>query len=78
MKLRKIRTGLLLKSAFCYRIFIIIMQSIFWWIWTRKLKLAVSMSIIWNICNMGLYFSYHYIFARMFRLGKKNKREILA
>lgn len=79
MKLRKIRNRRLFISGILYRIHIIIIQSIFWYllfgitsnIW--KWEWAVSSSIIWNICNTFLYFNWHYWFARLVKLGVDEK-----
>jgi len=70
MTLRKIRVGLLLKSGVAYRVFIIGVQTCFFWIATGEFKLAISISIVWNIINMGCYYLYHYWFARLFKLGR--------
>jgi len=35
------------------------------------LKYALGVSLLWNIINTALYFLYHYIFARIFKLGKE-------
>ena len=76
MKLRKIKLKVLLLEGVLYRIHIIIIQSIFWyllfgyttgvWEWSW----AISSSVLWNICNTILYYNYHYWFARIFKMGK--------
>ncbi len=71
MKFRKIHTHLLLESGIVYRLFIICVQTGFFWIATGELKLAISVSVAWNIINMGCYYLYHYWFARLFQLGKE-------
>jgi len=76
MKLRKIRVNRLLISGIIYRLHIILIQSVFWYIFygmtsnTWKWEWAVSSSIIWNIFNTALYYNYHYWFARLCKLGK--------
>jgi len=71
MKIRKIKIGLLGISGIVYRIHIIIIQSIFFWVLTREWKWAIGTSIVWNIINTILYYNYHYWFSRFFKLGKK-------
>ncbi len=75
-KARKIRLGLIGLSGLLYRIHIIIIQSIFWYLFygltmdTWEWKWAVSSSIIWNVLNTLLYYNWHINFARYFKVGK--------
>ncbi len=71
MKFRKIRIGLLFQSGIAYRLFVTGVQACFFWAITGEPKLAVSISIIWNILNMACYYVYHYFFASMFKLGRE-------
>lgn len=76
-KLRKIRVNKLLMSGILYRIHVIIIQSIFWYIFYGltigmwEWKWAISSSILWNIFNTLIYFNWHYWFARVCKLGKE-------
>ena len=75
MHLRSIRLKILVWQGAGYRIFIVISEIGFLWLVTGKLTFAVSVSIIWNAINMGLYYLYHYLFARLFKLGKRKEGE---
>ena len=70
MKPRKIRTSLLGVSGIVYRLCVIVIQTIFFWIVTGKLNLALSTALAWNVINMAWYYLYHYMFAKYFRMGK--------
>ena len=74
MKLRKIKTGLLGISGVVYRLHIIVIQSIFFYIITGEWKWAIGISLAWNIINIGLYYNYHYWFARLYKLEKEIER----
>jgi len=75
-KLRKIRLDRLFIQGIIYRIHIVIIQSIFWYVllgyttgvW--KWEWAISSSLLWNICNTILYYNFHYWIARFWKLGK--------
>lgn len=73
---RKIKWGLIGISGICYRIHIIIIQSLFWYVFYGIIAnrwewaWAISSSIIWNIFNTLLYFNWHLNFARYFKVGK--------
>jgi len=72
MKLRKVRTDLLLKKAITYRIFVTCSQILLMWLFTRDIYLSTSFSIIWNIINTVEYFSFDYLFARLYKVGKND------
>jgi hypothetical protein len=67
---RKINLELLLESGLVYRIFILCAQTLFLWAITRELKPAIGSSLAWNGVNLLLYYAYHYVFYRMFKMGK--------
>jgi hypothetical protein len=67
---RKINLELLLKSGLVYRFFITCAQTLFLWGTTGKFELALGASIVWNGINLLLYYLYHYMFYRMFKMGK--------
>lgn len=79
--LRKIKCKKLLIGGLLYRLHIILIQSVFWylfygyvakaWVW----EWAIGSSIIWNTLNTLLYFNWHYWFARMVKLGVNRDEE---
>ena len=69
MKLRKIKLNRLLVSGICYRIHVVFVQSIFFYLLTGEWKWAIGTSIAWNVINTFLYYNYHYWFARLFKIG---------
>ena len=72
--MRKIKVGVLGVSGLVYRIHVIIVQSIFFYVITGQWKWAISTSIIWNLLNTLLYYNYHFWFAKMFVLGKGTEK----
>ena len=75
-KPRQIKWQLIGASGLLYRLHIIAIQSVFWYIFyglTMNMwewKWAISSSIIWNIVNTVLYFNWHLLFASFFKVGK--------
>lgn len=67
---RKINLELLLKSGLVYRLLILLIQTLFLWATTGQLKLAFGASAVWNGINLLFYYLYHYLFYRMFEIGK--------
>ena len=70
---RKLKLRVLFVGGLGYRVFIICCQSVFFWILTGQFKLAVSVSIGWNLINMCLYYLYHYVFLSMFKVGREER-----
>ena len=82
MKLRKIRIGILGIQGLLYRVFIICCNTAFFFTGIKvipmfgettffeALKYALGASLAWNIINTFLYYLFHYIWARLFKLGK--------
>ena len=70
MKFREIKIRLLLISGICYRLFITGIEILFLRLLTGDWALAIKGSILWNILNVGLYYIYHYFFAKMFKIGR--------
>ena len=66
---RKIDLELLFKSGLAYRLLILIAQTLFFWVMTGQLKPAFGNSVIWNGLNLLLYYLYHYMFYRMYKMG---------
>jgi len=73
---RKINLDLLLKSGLAYRLFILCAQTLFLWVTTGEFKLAFGASVVWNGINLLLYYAYHYMFHRMFKMGKMNNSAV--
>jgi len=69
---RPIRTKLLIYSTLIYRLSLILLQTLFFWIITRDIKFAFGSSLAWNAINTIYYFIYHYIFLRKFKIGATN------
>jgi len=77
IKLRKIRIDRLFIQGLLYRVHIILIQSIFWYIllgittgmW--KWEWAISSSLLWNVINTFLYYNFHYWISRLWKLGKE-------
>ena len=70
MKLRKVKTGLLIKKAIAYRLFVVVTQIILTYALTNDIGFSVFLSLIWNIINTLEYFSFDYIFSRLYKVGK--------
>lgn len=73
---RKIKTKRLIKSGLAYRVIVICVNALFFKLGVRSALEhfgAIGASLIWNGINMCLYWAYHYIFARAFRLGDARK-----
>ena len=69
-KLRSINIKLLGISGLFYRIHVILIQSLFFWLLTGRWQWAIGTSLVWNIINTLLYYNWHYWFARLFIIGK--------
>lgn len=67
--MRNIRFNRLLISGVVYRLHIIVIQTIFFWIITSEWKWAIGTSLAWNAINTVAYYNYHYWFARLVKLG---------
>ena len=69
MHARKVNVKLLAISTITYRLFITAAEVFFLKILTGSWSLAIKGSIVWNILNVILYYIYHYLFAKFFKLG---------
>lgn len=69
---RKIRLRILFGQGFSYRLFIVCCNTAFFLILFGSIEGAFKLSITWNVINVCLYFIFHYIWARVFKLGKNN------
>ena len=70
LHLRKIRLKVLGWQGVTYRFFIICCNTIFFWVLTGEFKIAISISLLWNVINMMLYYAFHYFWAKTFKLGR--------
>ena len=66
---RKINLELLFKSGLVYRLLILFAQTLFFGAMTGTLKVAFGDSVIWNGINLLLYYLYHYLFYKMYKMG---------
>ena len=74
MKLRKIKTKILLLQGLLYRAFVIATETTALWIYTKQFTLALGASLAMNVVRMSGYYLFHYVFARIFRMGTKNEQ----
>ena len=70
MKLRKIKLKVLILQGAVYRVILIVSQTLFTWIIIGEFSLALGLSLAWNFVNILIYYLYHYICARLFKLGE--------
>jgi len=70
LKSRPIKLWLIGLNGLFYRLFVISCQSVFFYILQGSWKWAVGTSIVWNIINMCLYYTWHISFAKLFKVGK--------
>ena len=71
--MRKIKTRTLLLSGLVYRLFIVLVETLTLWIVKGQWKFAIETSILLNVVSICAYYTYHYWFARLFKLGVNNK-----
>lgn len=80
MRIRKIRFKILGNQGLYYRIFVILINTLFFKVGAKQAMAnfgALGASLIWNSINMILYFLYHTIFAKFFMLGIPTKGCVL-
>ncbi len=76
MRFRKISIKRLWWSGLVYRVFIICCNALFF---ATGLKPALEKygvfgaSLCWNSINICLYYLYHYLFLRLFKMGVENE-----
>ena len=70
---RKIRIRILIWQGIIYRLFIVCCSFVFFLIITREPLQAFKFSLGWALVNILLYFLFHYVWGRMFKLGKDVK-----
>ena len=72
MGTRRIKTKLLLKSAVVYRLLTLGLEFLVMWGLLGKPIQAAGVAVVWNIVNVVWYYTYHYYFARHFKIGDEN------
>ena len=70
MATRKIKISVLLSQGILYRIFIVLSQALFFYVYTGKIKVALEIASLWGVINIFLYYLFHYLFLRRFKIGK--------
>lgn len=73
MHLRKIKLEVLFGQGFTYRSFIICCNALFFLIFFNDIGMALKLFVMWNVINICLYFVFHYMWAKMFKIGKTDK-----
>jgi len=69
MRLRKVDSKLLIKSAIVYRLLTVGLEFLFLFVMFGELKKAGITAVIWNVFNIGWYYVYHHWFARRYKVG---------
>jgi hypothetical protein len=70
MMWRRIKGKLLVVQGVIYRVFIVFCNFLFFYFLTKDETESFKMSIGWNMINITLYYMFHYIWFKMFKLGK--------
>jgi len=70
IKWRKIRVSILVGQGILYRTFIILCNFLFFFLILNEAGKAAKFSLGWNAINICLYYMFHYVWARLFKLGK--------
>ena len=78
MIMRKLKKKTILLKAIIYRPLIIILQTIVTFIYYHvrgrnvdNLRLAVEVSVVWNIINFAVYYLYDIAFLSLFKAGEE-------
>ena len=72
MKWRKIKLELLAIQGIIYRAIVIIFTTIFFVTGLEQTVQkygAIGASLIWSSINMTLYYLYHFVFLKLFKMG---------
>lgn len=70
MKLRKINIKRLISCGVIYRIIVILFNTLFFASLSLDDINPFLAAILWNSINMSMYFIYHSIFLKLFKMGK--------
>lgn len=68
---RKIKVKVLAIQGLVYRVFIIGCAFLFFLLLTKDMEAAFKISIGWSAVNMILYYGFHYVWAKRFKVGKE-------
>jgi len=67
--MRKIKLRVLVLQGIVYRVFIIACNIVFFLVITGKFNFAIKISLLWSIVNLTIYYIYHYVFLKLFKMG---------
>ncbi len=70
--MRRIKTRRLLVSGLVYRGIILLVESLTLYALKGKWMWALETSLLLNVVSLCTYYIYHYIFARLVKLGANN------
>ena len=70
---RDIRVLTLLGQTAAYRMFNICCTTLLLFLFTGDVLVAFQFSVAWGVVEFCLYFAFHYVWARSFKLGKNGK-----
>lgn len=82
-KPKRINTKLLMESTLIYRVFIILEQYFILWLFgflfdmdvLRNHRVALGLSILWNLINMVSYYIWHYVLLTRFGVVMNGNKE---
>ena len=72
VKWRPIKLKTLGIQGVIYRVFVVFVNAIFFMVGAKQSMEqygAIGTSLIWGSINMTLYYLYHYVFLRLFKIG---------
>jgi len=75
--IRKISVKTVALKTIIYRIFIILVQAFFTFLYIKNFSKALNISIGWNVINIGLYFIYEYLFAKKWDMTIQTKGAVI-
>lgn len=70
MPWRKIKLRMLFEQGVSYRLFVICSYILVLLVVYKDISKAFKLSIAVNAINISLYFIFHYVWGRLFKLGK--------
>ena len=72
--MREIKLNILFWQGFIYRVMVICVNTVFCFFGVRQSMIkfgALGTALIWNSINVTLYYLYHYVFLRVFKIGRQ-------
>ena len=69
-RLRSINIKMLGLNGLLYRLHVLVLQFLFFWLVTGNCGWSIGISTVWSTINMVLYYNWHYWFARLFKIGR--------